>query len=68
MLTQVVMMRSRGHFLVRNLEIPSFGRLSDANKKLLTSSHELGPDCNCSMFSCFKVTNLEERSKIVKEF
>lgn len=40
---------------------PSFSRLSDANKKLLASSHKLGPNCNCSRFGCFKMINLEDK-------
>lgn len=38
------------------------------NKKLLATTHETGPDCNCSMFGCFKIINATERSTIIKDF
>ena len=30
------------------------GRLSDVKKKLLASTHEIGPDCRCVRLKCFE--------------
>lgn len=30
------------------------GRMSDVKKKLLSSTHELGPDCRCKRYKCFE--------------
>lgn len=44
-----------------------FGRVSAANKKLILQSHELGKDCKCARFECFKRISEPERKTIMKK-
>lgn len=46
----------------------SFGRMSSVSKHLRAMSHELGSDCKCSMFECFKNIKPNEREKIITNF
>lgn len=47
---------------------PKFGRMYEVKKKLLHSTHEIGPDCHCSRLKCFDVVPLEDRKKLISEF
>lgn len=45
----------------------SFGRLSEASKKLKTMSHELGEDCSCKKM-CSREFSSSEKLKIISNF
>lgn len=44
------------------------GRLSDVRNKLLSSTHELGPDCKCSTLKCFQSITDAERGYIISNY
>lgn len=45
-----------------------FGRVRDADKKMRRQSHEIGNDCNCTRYQCFKNTTDKHRSDIINYF
>lgn len=47
---------------------PKLGRVCEVKKKLLLSTHEIGPDCNCSRLKCFSQINCDDRRKIITHF
>lgn len=46
----------------------SYGRVTDASKRLKNHTYETGEDCNCKRFTCFKNTTYNERKVIVSDF
>ncbi|GBP67506.1 RNA-directed DNA polymerase from mobile element jockey [Eumeta japonica] len=47
---------------------PRYGRVTDVNKKLRATTHELGPSCECKRFKCFEVLNEDQRYEIIRQF
>lgn len=47
---------------------PRHGRLTDVNKKLRATTHELGPSCECKRFKCFEVIKEDQRNDIIRQF
>lgn len=45
----------------------TYGRLSDASKKINLQSHCMGPDCQCTK-KCFEVISADNRIRLLKEF
>lgn len=46
----------------------SHGRMSSVNRQIRAMTFELGSDCKCSMFECFKRITSHERNAIIKSF
>ncbi|CAG9828395.1 unnamed protein product [Diabrotica balteata] len=46
----------------------SYGRMTDAAKKLRLCSHELGPDCKCKRLNCFVNVSYENKLRILRDF
>lgn len=44
------------------------GRMSDVKKKLLASTHEIGPDCKCVRLKCFQNIEKREQQYIIENF
>ena len=44
------------------------GRMSDVLKKLRLQGHEIGDDCKCNRFKCFKMISEEQRTRIIRQF
>lgn len=47
---------------------PTHGRLTDVNKRLRATTHELGPSCECKRYKCFQVINEDQRKEIIRQF
>lgn len=47
---------------------PRHGRVTDVNKKLRATTHELGPNCKCKRLKCFEVINEDQRNEIIRQF
>ena len=45
----------------------SYGRLSDATKKIRAQSHELGPDCSCQNKCCDLISE-QEKNELIRKF
>lgn len=46
----------------------SFGRVTDASKRLRNHTYETGENCNCKRLACFTNTTDDERKVIVSDF
>ncbi len=45
-----------------------FSRMSDVKKKLLATSHEMGPDCRCKPLKCFQKVDEANRNRLISNF
>lgn len=61
------MMKVKNHLQIL-LKKDIHDRMRDVSKKIKAQCHELGSDCQCTAFECFKNIHTEGRAQIIHDF